>query len=316
MAQRVDESYLITGAAGFIGSHLTRRLVHNGNDVHVLVRSTSDLFRIADLKDRVKVHTADVTDASAVTSVIEAVRPDGVFHLAASNIRRGVTAGDKDVVNVNILGVRNLLEALKNHVYRFFIQTGSFLEYGVSNRPVRETDRCEPSELYSVTKLAATRYGQAVAKRAGKPIVGFRIFTPYGPAIQPKRLVCEVISHALKNEPIDLTVPDVSRDFIFVEDLVNLLIEASQKANDCKGHVFNAGSGVSTPLKDFLDAVVRETNSLSQLNWNKYPLLAYDSKFWQADMEKTFNYFDWRPQHNVEEGIKKTVEWFKNNYEK
>lgn len=306
-----QNTILVTGAAGFIGSNLVAKLVEQGCKVCILVKPSTNLARIQDLLLKVDCCRADLLDFNSLKRELEEIKPQGIFHLAASNIQSGVTAEDDEVVKTNILGTRNLLQALNQIDYDFFINVGSFLEYGPKPGPIKESELCAPTELYSITKLAATLYGQTVARRDNKPIITFRLFTPYGPAIQPGRLIYEVITRSLRNEEINLTQPNIARDFIFVEDIVNLLLEAKDKAKDYKGEIFNVGSGKATTLESIVNEVLKITGSNSKIKWGSFRTVAYDSEIWQADLSKTCSHFVWRPAYTLSAGLSKTVDWFK-----
>lgn len=302
---------LITGANGFIGSHLTRRLMNGGNEVHILLREKSDTRKLVDILPRLNIHHGDITDSAFLKKLVSDIRPEGIFHLAASTIMSGVRTSNDELIRINMTGTANLIDGLDNVNYDYFINTGSFFEYGFKDEPMKELDICEPTELYSITKLAQTLYAQAAAKMKNKPIVSFRIFTPYGPGVQEGRLVYNVVYNALLNKDINLTKPSTVRDFIFVDDIVELYLEAAGKAQYLKGEIFNAGSGVKTSLELFVEKVMKITDSKSKVNWGAYSPVYYDSDMWQADMAKTFSKFIWRPHYDIDSGIKKTVDWFK-----
>lgn len=308
---KAQNTILVTGAAGFIGSNLVRRLVAVGHQVCILVKPSTNLVRIQEVLPKITCYHVDLLDFGGLKRELEGIRPQGVFHLAASNIQSGVTAEDSEVVKTNILGTRNLLQSLSQIDYDFFINLGSFLEYGPKSGPIKESELCAPTELYSITKLAATLYGQTVARRDNKPVITFRLFTPYGPAIQSGRLIYEVITRALWNEEISLTQPKIARDFIFVEDLLDLLLEAKDKAKDCKGEIFNAGSGQATTLEFVVNEVLKITGSKSKIKWGAFKNVAYDNEFWQADLSKTCANFAWRPAHTLSSGLAETIDWFK-----
>lgn len=312
MSQEMNKErpIFITGAAGFVGSHLIRRLVAKGFNVAALIRKKSDLGRISNILSKIRIKYGCLEDADVLEKIIKDLNPLGIFHLAASNIKSGMTAPADEVVRANFLGTVNLINAAASVDYNFFVQTGSFLEYGVKPHPLRETDCPDPLELYSITKLAATLYAVKFSKANKKPIIVFRIFTPYGPDIQKGRLVYEVVSHALMNEDIKMTSPSISRDFIYVEDLVSLLLEGMKTARPYSGEIFNAGSGAATTLERIVECVLTITKSRSNVSWGSFAPVAYDSDKWQADMTKTFNTFSWRPKISVEIGIAKTVDWF------
>lgn len=308
-----NKKIFVTGGAGFIGSHLAKRLIREDYDVHVLIRPSSDLYRIKDILPAIKCHKGDLSDFRGLRNIIEGIKPSGVFHLAVSPIMSGAMAPAEEVIKSNFLGTVNLINVLERLDYDFFINTGSFLEYGLKDKPLKESDLCQPLELYSVTKLAGTLYAQLVAKTKNKPIITFRLFTPYGPYIQKGRFIYEVIVNALENKEIKLTQPNNVRDFIFVDDIVDLYLEAAEKAQKYKGEIFNAGNGQQKELKYVVDNVLEITGSKSKVSYGALSKVVYDSNMWQADMNKTFSKFLWRPKYDIKAGLKKTIEWFKEN---
>lgn len=308
---KTQKTILVTGGAGFVGSHLVKRLLKDKHNVHLLLKESTNCFRLRNELGHFHCHYIDLLNLSALKKIIQSVKPQGIFHLAASNIASGVTASDEEVLNINILGFKNLVDSANGVDYEFLINTGSFMEYGPKAGPVKETELCAPTELYSVSKLSATLYGQAVARKFNKPIITFRLFTPYGPAMQPGRLIYEVVNRALKNTDIEVTNREVARDFIFVEDIADLYAKAMFMAKDAGGEIFNLGSGMTVSIGKLVDMIVQKTASHSQILWGKKPLLVYDSKLWQADMAKTFQTFDWKPKYSFAEGLDNTIEYFK-----
>lgn len=312
--ENAAEKVFITGATGFVGSHIARRLVVQGYEVHALVRPQSDLWRIRDIEPRLAKHTGDLTDREAIRRIIQEVNPRHILHFAVSTAMSGVTAEGDEVVRANLIGIVNLIDGSRDINYASFINTGTFLEYGSATEPSKEDSKyCEPPEIYSITKLASTLYGQATAKKDGKPIITIRLFTPFGPAITKGRLVHNIVVSAIKNEPIKMTGPKITRDFIYVEDLCDLYLEAMKKAGEYKGNSFNAGSGRATTFEELVGIVKEKAGSKSPVEWGTLPSVIYDNNLWQADMQKTFSHFSWRPKHSLEEGLAKTISWFRNN---
>jgi len=308
------EKILVTGATGFVGSHLAHRLVAEGHDVHVLIREHSDMWRIKNIVDKITVHEGELSNKNSIASIIDTIKPEGVFHMAALTITSGMSEGALEMVNVNLLGTINLIDALSQIEYKFFINAGSFIEYRGENRPVTETDLCEPKEVYSITKLGATLYAKATGVIKNKPIITFRLFTPYGPLIQSGKLIEQIILNPIKGKLIKLTRPAIARDFIFIDDLIDLFVEAAGKAHTYKGEIFNAGSGVKTTIKELSDYVFSITDSASEVVWNESAATAYDLDSWQADMTKTFSSFDWRPQYTLAQGVTKMIDFYKNSH--
>lgn len=297
---------VVTGAAGFIGSALTRRLVQDGVETHAFVRPGSDLQRLTSIGAHI--HEMDLTQPTKVRDAIMGVPGAAVFHLAASNIMSGMAAPTETLLATNVAAVSTLLDSAIESGARSFVSTGSFLEYGAKDIALSEEMRCDPPEIYSITKLAGTLLVQDAAAK-GLPTIVFRLFTPYGPGLQKGRLVYEVIAKALRNEPISLTRPTVTRDFIFVEDVVDALLEAAARAEEYAGQIFNLGSGDKTSLKELGELVLERTGSESELMWGGAQTVAYDTDTWQADMHKTFTAFAWRPKHSLSAGIDETRLW-------
>lgn len=298
---------LVTGASGFIGSHLVRRLVREGLAVHALCRAGSDLSRLQDVMPRLRIHEADVLDFEGLVAAIRSARPDYVFHLGGASVVAGAAPVAKDLVEVNLLGTVNLLDACESVDYRCLVQTGDAFEYGLKTGPLKESDVCRPDTLHGITRLGATLYAQARARNLGRPIVTLRLFSVYGPRDHPRRLVPRVIAGALAGTPIALSRPEIARDWVYVDDIVDLYMEASRMPARLAGGVFNAGSGRSSCIADVVETVLRLTGSNAEARWGAFPTAAHDAGCWVADMRQTFDAFVWRPRIALEEGLERTI---------
>lgn len=301
------EDVLVTGATGFIGLHTVRALLRCGYRVHILIRPSSDLSALVECANKIVVHSVDITNREAVITIIKDIAPVHIFHLATSTIMSGKTADAKTLLATNIEGTINLMDAASHIGVSSFINMGSFLEYGPKNHPVAEDERCDPAELYAVTKLAATLYGQGLARRTGFPCITFRLFTPYGPGIQKGRLVRTLIEKVRDGEEVPLVKRTIARDFVYVEDIPALLIEAATHASRHAGEIFNLGSGTHTTMQELVRQVEKAVGAEARAQWDAFPTLSYDSELWKANMKKTFSTFSWRPETPLEEGLQRVV---------
>ena len=298
---------MIVGATGFVGSHLARRLVQDGLDVHVLCRASSDFRRLDDILPRLRTHAVDMSDAAALAAVVRGIKPAQIFHLASATVVAGATPGPKDLVDGNVLASVNLIDACDAVDYRCLLTIGDLFEYSPSARPLAETDPCRPTSLHGITKLAATLYAGAVARTRDRPIVTLRLFSTYGPADNPRRLVPRVIAGALAGTPLLLSRPEIARDWIYIDDLIALLLEAGREASRLKGEVLNAGTGRSAALSEIVDVVLRLAGSGAPVRWGAFPAPEHDAHPWIADMRHTFASLGWRPRVGLEEGLGRTM---------
>lgn len=306
---------LVTGATGFVGSHLTRRLVHEGLEVHVLRRERSDFWRMRDVLPAVQTHVADVRDAAALRTAITAARPEWVFHLAAATVVAGASGAARELIDVNLLGSANLLDACRDIGLRGLVTTGDSFEYTPSMGRLSEDSACHPGALHGITKLAATLCAGALARERGLPIVTLRLFSTYGPADHPRRVVPRIISGALAGTELLLSRPEIARDWVYVGDVVDLYLEAAGSAASRAGGVFNAGSGVPGSLGDLTALILRLTGSTATARWGAFPAPPHDDHPWIADPSLTFSHFAWRPKVSLEEGLARTIAAFREDRE-
>ncbi len=284
-----------------------------GEEIHVLTRDGSNLWRISDVLEKINNHSVDLLEEAKLKKTLESIKPDYIFHLATAGIYGGVSASDRELVRVNLIGLINLISALEGVNYKGFINVGSSSEYGLKDKPMKETDLCEPINAYGVTKLAATHYAGFIAKSQNKPIITFRLFSPFGSHDDHRRLISRVILDLLAGRELNLAKPEAVRDYIFIEDVIDLFLEAMDKAAVLKGEVFNVGMGKEQKISEVVDLITASLNPRAKINWGATSPHPWEPKKWEADMSKTFSAFKWRPKYSLADGIKKTIEWFSEN---
>ncbi|MCY6482749.1 GDP-mannose 4,6-dehydratase [Clostridium aestuarii] len=307
----MNKKILITGASGFVGSCLAESLVNEGYDVNLIVRSTSNLWRLQKIRNDVKIYYVDLYDEYKLNKIIKVINPEYIFHLATYGGYPFQHEISK-IISTNINGTINLINACKNIDYKSFINIGSSSEYGLKENPMRECNLLEPINLYGITKSTATLYCNMIAKTQKKPINTIRLFSVYGYYEDKKRLVPSVILSCLKGEDPKLACGDTVRDFIFVEDVVELL---KYIAFDIKtqGKIYNAGYGKQHTVREMVQTIISQCNPNLQPVWNVFKSNRSDTDRWESDMSLVKKELSWIPKYNLKEGILKDIEWFKNN---
>ena len=233
-----------------------------------------------------------------------------MFHLAAANQSFGTIPTLESLVRVNVEATLRLMELTKTEPLLFFVNTDSFVQVGAKARPLRETDTLEPTEFYGISKIPGTLYAQTLGK-SGKPFVTLRVFTPYGPYLQKGKVLYTMITNALLGQDCTLTSSTVMRDFIYIDDLIDLYVLAALNASSYPGEVFNAGSGTGTSLGTLACVVEDEAGSQNKIHFGTTSDISYDSALWEADMTNVREKFNWEPSVSLGQGVSKTVAWFR-----
>lgn len=293
---------LVTGATGFVGSHLCATLLQSGAKVVRVVR------RAPPGVDR-DTHPLDLTDRAATERLIDARRPKFVVHLAAQKSRAHRLEAFHESFQVNALGTLNLAEACckAGSVVRF-VHLGTCEEYGDSPAPFDESAREQPVTAYGAAKLAATQLLQALATGQGLAVTILRPTLVYGPG-QPNDMFLPALAAALlSGREFPMTAGEQTRDYLYVADLCSAIVKA-MLTDVTAGTIINVGSGVSTALKDVANLVAREVGPdaarLLRAGALEYrPREAFD---YRARLERSQQLLSWRAEVQLPAGIASTV---------
>ncbi len=312
-----DARCLITGGNGFVGSHLAHRLLADGAEVYLF-----DIFDrvernpyLEDIWERVSTVPVDLTDAETLREEVRAIEPENVFHLGALIGReRSLDMADR-MIHVNILGTVNLLQALENVDYSVFIHVGTSEEYGDNLAPFREDMLVKPTSPYSASKASSEIFCLMAQRAHGWPMVLLRLFNLYGPGQMPNMLIPELIVTCLLKKDFKATKGEQGREVNFVEDAVEGFVRAacSKKA---VGEVINVGCGREYKIKEIIEKV------LDLMGRPIEPLLGAlpyrENEIWHmyCDNTKAKEILGWKPRHSLEQGLRKTIAWYREMYEK
>ena len=307
---------VITGGAGFIGSHIAERLVPD-NDV-VIIDNLDDYYSPAlkqrnldciSAKGEYTFINGDITDREFVKSVINS-DVDFVYHEAAqAGVRISVENPFKPN-NVNVLGTLNVLQASLDAGVSRMINASSSSVYGkVSYLPFDEKHPTQPVSPYGVSKLAAEHYCRVFNEVYGLPTVSLRYFTVYGPRMRPDLAISIFTGKMLKNEPITVFGDGTqTRDFTYIEDIVNANASLL-KTNAADGRAMNAGGGHRIILNDLISHLLEITDSKSEIIYEGRQ--SGDAEHTLADTSLAGELIGYKPEVPIEAGLGKFVEWFK-----
>ena len=305
---------ILTGGSGFVGANLARRLVRDGHELHLLLRSEHSDWRLREVREDTRPHEVDLRDSARVATLVKSIRPEWVFHLATYGAYPDQTDARR-MVQTNVFGTMNLVNACVQSGCESFINTGSSSEYGLKDHAPSEDESLEPNSAYAVTKAAATRFCQDVARAQTANIQTLRLYSVYGPFEEPGRLIPTLISRGLDGELPPLVDPETARDFIFVEDVVDAYLLAASAETPEPGGIYNVGTGVQTSLREAVDVARRVLDLKVEPKWETLEPRAWDTDVWVADNSKFRDRFAWQPRFNFERGFRATVEWFRGNPE-
>jgi nucleoside-diphosphate-sugar epimerase len=306
---------LVTGASGFIGSELTRRLVAERAFVYVLSRRSSSRHRLSDLASDLHFLLGDLSDREFLAQCIEESHPDIVFHLAADT-RVRYFDGDLDrldaSIDVNFKGTLNLVTALlrASCPIRCFVRAGGLEEYGDGALPYDEGQREQPISPYSAAQVAATHYCHMLHTTMAFPVVTLRPALVYGPAQSTDFFIPALISHCLSGRDFVLKAPNTSRELLFVGDAVDAFVRAASTPSAI-GQVFNLGTGNEYVMRNVAHRIIQLTSASIELQVESTPAAAPAIPRLACKSGKARQVLSWSHQVEIDEGLSRTVAWYK-----
>lgn len=302
---------LVTGAGGFVGANLCRRLLHDGLDVHAATRPGTDLWRLQDVSGELEVHRVELRNRTHLAAALDAARPDWVFHLAA----HGAYSWQVDVdaiIATNTLAAAHLVDLVVEREVEALVQAGSSSEYGFKDHPPHEREWIEPNSAYAVSKAAATHYARAAALREGRHLVTLRLYSAYGPWEEPNRLFPALAVHGLRGSLPPLVDPRTARDYVYVDDVCDAFVRAAG-ADLAPGTVLNVGSGAQTSLEELVALARAELGVAEEPRWATMPPRAWDTSVWIADATLIESKLGWHARMSPRDGFRSLVQWFRDD---
>ena len=300
---------LVTGASGFVGANLARRLAADGHAVTATCRPGGDLWRLKGATG-LDVRPLNVDDVQAVNALVEDSHPQWTFHMAAHGAYSWQT-DTRRIFATNLLGTVNLIDACRRSgVCNAFVHAGSSSEYGFKEYAPDESDALQPASDYAVAKAAATLYGRQAARESdAMRVVTLRLYSVYGPYEDPRRLVPALVVRGLRGELPPLVDPDVARDFVCVEDVVRAFLAAAAGAEH--GTVYNVGSARQTTIREIVQITRAALNVEVQPQWGSTAQRSWDTTTWVSRTDRIRRELGWEPRVALDEGFRAMVAWLR-----
>tara|TARA_B100000212_G_C27381459_1_gene537292 strand:- start:1462 stop:2478 length:1017 start_codon:yes stop_codon:yes gene_type:complete len=334
----MKNKYLVTGGAGFIGFHLCKKLLEKGENL-ICLDNINSYYDIKLKKDRLKnlneLNTSknswefiagDLEDTDLLKNLFEAHKPSIVIHLAAQAGVRYSIKNPSAYINSNVVGFFNILECCRNYQVSNLIYASSSSVYGNNKKlPFSETDEVnKPVSLYAATKKTNELMAFTYSSLYKIPTFGLRFFTVYGPWGRPDMAPMIFTNSIINKLPINIfNNGDMMRDFTYIDDIIELILKAidklSLKDNQINNsnliapaEIYNIGNSRPINLMEFINILEKEIGIKAIKNFK--PMQPGDVKNTFSDTQKIEEWLGFKPNTEIEEGVKKFVSWYKQYY--
>lgn len=310
---------LVTGAGGFIGSHLVEKLVEDGASIRAFVRYNSradlGLLRMASEEtiSKLELIGGDLRDPDAIRKAVKDCQY--VFHLGALISIPYSYLHPVEVAESNLIGTLNILMACRDFGVQRLIHTSTSEVYGTAKTPmIDETHPLQGQSPYSASKIGADKLAESFYSAFEVPVVTVRPFNTYGPRQSARAVIPTIITQALAMKTIYLGNTSTIRDFTYVDDTVNGFL-CTAMAKDVEGGVFNLGTGASVSIGELAEKIIQKVGNSVKIEVDASRLRPQKSEVMRllSDNSLARERLDWRPNVNLDDGLDRTITWVREN---
>lgn len=308
----MNKKVLVTGGAGFIGSNLVRALLERGYEVTVLDNLSIGLRDNLPESDKMRVITGDVRDFELVSTVIHGHQY--VMHLAAQAFIPLSYQLPLQICETNAVGSINVFKASLDHNIGRLVHISSSEVYGSAKyTPMNEKHPLNPYSTYAVAKAAADMWAQTLFLEHKLPVVILRPFNTFGPRENLPYFIPEMIRQCFKENLIQAGNLETSRDFTYVEDTIDAMVSALE-TDGIEGEIINIGTCKTWKMREILEMIKKNTKAgTKEVVVDEKRLRPKDVALLVTDNKKARKVLFWKPSTSFDEGIRKTIEWYKNS---
>ncbi|PTI27875.1 protein CapI [Mammaliicoccus vitulinus] len=329
---------LITGTAGFIGSHLSKKLISQGHEV-VGIDNINDYYDVTIKEDRLKsigtenftFYKINLEDDASMDEIFKNEKPNVVINLAAQAGVRYSLENPRAYIDSNIVGFTNILECSRHHKVEHLIYASSSSVYGANtSKPFSTSDNIDhPLSLYAATKKSNELMAHTYSHLYNLPTTGLRFFTVYGPWGRPDMALFKFTKAIVNDEAIDVyNHGKMMRDFTYVDDIVEAISRLVQKpaqpnpewtgdnpdpsSSYAPYKIYNIGNNSPVRLMEFVEAIENKLGKVAKKNY--MDLQPGDVPETYANVDDLFNNIDFKPETTIQDGVNKFVDWYLEYY--
>jgi len=307
----------VTGAGGFIGSHLAERLVEMGAEVRALVHynalGSSGWLDTSACRDKMEIVAGDITDRDSVERFVR--DREIVFHLAALIAIPYSYQAPESHARTNVLGTLNVLQAVRAAGVKRLVHTSTSEVYGTAQYvPIDEQHPLQGQSPYAASKIGADKMAEAFYRSFGVPVVTVRPFNTFGPRQSARAIVPTIITQCLAGETVRLGSLQPSRDLNYVANTVDGFLKAAL-AHDVEGQVINLGSGREISIGDLAKMIIALIGRSVTLHTDEERIRPQGSEVLRlvANNQKAQRSLGWAPGVSLEDGLRNTIQWVTEN---
>lgn len=307
--KKVIGPILIFGAGGFIGFNLLLTLLKKRSDVFGVSHNPKNNWRLqTGLVPNQNIMICDMNNKEQLATLIKKIKPKTIFNLAAYGAYSSQQNPNK-IYETNFLSTVHSIEIAKQYGFDAYVYAGTSSEYGLNCASPKENEELIPNSHYAVSKAAVAHLIQYYGQIEKLPITHLRLYSAYGPWEEPKRLIPQLVVNAERGTFPPLVNPNISRDYVYIDDVVDSFILTALNCEAMKGTIYNVATAKKTTIKDITRIMQKLVTIKTRPVFSTMPDRDWDLSNWYGTAKKFKKLVGWEPKNAIELGLKKTILW-------